>query len=422
MDQDCLPTQTCTSGVCQNTPPCLTRNDCPMGLVCDNGTCTRSPPCTRTADCGAGLACLNGTCTPFEGSATLACPGAPTTARILDEVTLTATITGGVADTFTIRWTVDQVLDSQGQNQANTVALSGADTPTVRFPAVVPGQYRLRATLSQVGAMDASCTVDFTVAGPTGAFNAQLVWTTAVDLDLHLLHPLGQANGIRAPRTNANWFYQFNWGPPEEFSCQNNVGLVNCPTLERARVLPDCHFGNCTACTVAVPGQPLCAPTVLPWNTAASGTLTHPDGTLKAYSFDFPNAAPNVPATASPKLDIDNRRGCYQDALGNTVCIPENISVDTPRPGRYTVAVHYYGAPYVPGQQVTNQRGQPTGSTASSEVEIYCRGPATNPQGGFQRFPCTNTPVDGWCFVTDVVWGPNGCESFQPATRTFVLQ
>ena len=98
---------------------------------------------------------------------------------------------------------------------------------------------------------------------------------------------------------------------------------------------------------------------------------------------------------------------------------PENISIPQPRPGRYTIAVHYYGKPYVPGDASSNQRGEPAGARTTVEVELFCRGPATDVQGGFRRFTCTDVPVDGWCFVTDVVWGASGCEQFAPATRTF---
>lgn len=328
-----------------------------------------------------------------EGFGSLMCPAAPTGVRILDPVTLTATLSGVVNGAHSIRWSVVT------QPQANGLALNGATTPTVRFSPVVRGSYTLRARLTQVGAVDQSCDVALAVAGPDEDFNAQLIMTDGVDVDLHLLHPEGRAS------TNlGDYFYDFNWGPQNAFSCQDFFGdWETCPSEETQRVLPDCHFGNCTACTVVVPDQPACTSQSLGWN------LNTP------YPF---TGGGTVSADANPRLDIDNRRGCYADALGTRVCTPENISIKRPaaRTGRYTVAVHYWGEPVVKsGNEFTgNQRGvAPAGKARINvEVELFCK------NVGFRRFRCQNLAVDGWCFVADATWDGTQCSAISAVSST----
>jgi hypothetical protein len=424
-DTQCAANEHCTNGRCEPNTSCTTNADCPADQYCDTTTmsCTRAPGCQTMNDCPAGLACVNNRCQQFTGMGTLTCPPPPANVRILDPLMLTAMLNNVVPGTYTFRWSVQSLIDSAGNDIPNTLALNGADTLTVRFTPVVPGAYTLKATLTQLNTQDVSCTVAFPVDGPTANFNAQLIMNDAVDVDIHVLHPEGRAMGGRpAVNNEANWFFNFNWGPTDSATCHitNPLdGYVNCATMEEKRVLPDCNFTNCTTCTVRVPDQPSCTSKILAWNHEQAGTVAHPNGTSPTYTYAFAPPGMTLSADVNPRLDIDNRRGCYTDGLGTRVCTPENISIPQPRAGTYTVAVHYYGKPYLPGVPTSNQRGEPAGAKTSVVVELFCRGPATDPQGGFHRFNCTDIGVDDWCFVTDVEWGPSGCQSFSAATRTF---
>jgi hypothetical protein len=132
---------------------------------------------------------LDNDCNTFvdEGFGTLTCPMGPTGKRILDEIELTAQLQGVVIGTYSVLWSVIT------EPQADSLALQGADTPTVRFVPVVRGTYTLQARLGQLGADDQTCLVGFSVAGPDEDLNAQLTMYDAVDVDLHVLHPQGQA-------------------------------------------------------------------------------------------------------------------------------------------------------------------------------------------------------------------------------------
>jgi len=222
-----------------------------------------------------------------------------------------------------------------------------------------------------------------------------------VDVDLHVMHHVGRDRFdlVDLSGASTNWFYyQFNWGPSYNLAWLDAFGYTTNNAAEYVRVMPDCHYNNCDACTVTVPGQPACAPASLAWNSDYIGSTFYP----------FVNG-PAVSTDANPKLDIDNRRGCYQDALGNSVCTPENVSIKAPGPvsGTYAVAVHYWGEPVteISGQYLGNRRGYaPPGlGRVDVDVEVFCRGV------GFKRFHCAGVPVDGWCFVAAAAW--NGATS-----------
>jgi len=426
--------------VAQGCRPAVTGLNCPNPDACHVGFCAPATGCgSRLLDadndgyaplgCG-GLDCddrnaninpgraevpgdgVDNNCNGYtdEGAATLSCPAAPTGRRILDPITLTATVAGGVTGSWSIRWTVT------AEPQANSLALQGANTVSVGFTPVVRGAYTLRARLTQVGASDQTCDVTFTVDGPDEDFNAQLVMRDGIDVDLHVIHPEGLADHanvdfINSPSLNA-FYYSFNWGPSYNFALYDGVTpYVTNFAEERIRVMPDCHFSNCTTCTVTVPGQPACTNASLAWNA----DYRHPAAPASVL-YPFVNGATGVSVDANPKLDIDNRRGCYTDALGNRVCTPENISIRRPslRAGNYTVAVHYWGSPVVQNGASFegNERGTaPAGLTrATVDVEVFCKGV------GFKKYRCSNLPVDGWCFVADAAWNGTQCSAVTTAS------
>lgn len=419
-EMDCPTNQSCVAGNCLDLDACTLDTDCHPTRHCEAPLCVRNDPCSTQDECPPTQACINNTCTQFTGTGTLTCPPAPVGVRILQPVVLTATLGSVVPGTFSIRWTNEGLVDSFGISRPDELALVNADTAVLSLTPVVAGQYRVGARLTQRNGQDQTCVVEFTVGAPVANLNVQLNMNQPVDVDLHLLHNVGQASGMRAPQDDPNWFFTHNWGPPEGFTCENAIGLLDCPALETRRAQPDCHFSNCSRCTVVMPDQPACTPRLLRWDQDVTGMLSEPNGTQHTYTYPF-TAGGSAASEVNPSLDIDNRRGCYMDALGVRVCTPENISILSPNPGTYTLAVHYFGEPFLPGVPGSNRRGQPPGATTSVEVQLFCRGPATSMQGGFRRFQCNDIPVNGWCFPADVTFGPQGCTAITAATRTFTF-
>ena len=413
----------CSVGFCDPAGGCGSRpldadNDGHFPVACGGDDCNDTDPQSHTGHVEVPGDGRDNNCNGFtdEGFGLLACPAppgaTPPSPRILDPISLTATISGAAAGTYALRWTV------VAEPQSNSLALQNAATPTVSFTPVIRGQYKLRARLTQTGATDQTCDVTFTVEGPDEDFNAQLVMRESIDVDLHVIHPLGGA----LENASDGYFYDWNWGPINAYSCWDGLGWYTCASLEDARLIPDCHWSNCGACTVTVPGQPACEPTPLQWNVNTTGTLAELDGTNWSYSYPFAGGGAAISVDANPKLDIDNRRGCYTDTLGSRVCTPENISIRHPgnaAAGRYTIAVHYWGEPLVQsGADFTgNARGvaPPGQATANVDVEVFCKGV------GFRKYRCNNIPVDGWCFVADAVWNAatSQCSAISAPTRTF---
>ncbi|MEW5852447.1 MAG: hypothetical protein AB2A00_26910 [Myxococcota bacterium] len=411
---ECPAVDACHVGFCDPATGCGSRpldadSDGHFPVTCGGDDCDDNDATSYTGHAEVAADGRDNDCNGFtdEGFGSLACPAPPVGKRILDTITLTATVSGAVPGTYSVLWSVE------AEPSANSLALQGATTTTVTFSPVVRGDYTLRVRLTQVGASEQNCTVSFTVAGPDEDFNAQLVMFDAVDVDLHVLHPIAEVNA-------QDYFFSFNWGPANSNSCFNAYSQVySCYDAEDARALPDCHYGNCNACTVTVPGQPTCVQDTLTWNQDVNISGVTTQGQSWSTSFPFTNGG-TFSADANPKLDIDNRRGCYQDAQGNTVCTPENVSIKRPAnfpADHYTVAVHYYGEPVVQTADgfTGNVRGvAPAGKqSVDVEVEVYCKGV------GFKRYRCEDIPVDGWCFVADAVWSGTQCSAVQGATRTF---
>ena len=307
---------------------------------------------------------LDNDCDGFtdEGSVSLNCAGLvqtpPGSPDVFSDISVNVPVSdpsGGIAP-YQLLWEVTQ------EPLNNSLALRNVATPTVGLTPVLYGTYGLRLTLSQIDQADQVCAHSLTVPAPPVGINATMQMQDSADFDLHIMHP----NGTYA-----------DWDSTE-----------------------DCHFENCSMCTVVVPGQGTCS---------ATGAL---DWINESYSYEpygdslefFGGGQPYT--VNSPTLDVDNLRGCYDDAAGNRVCTPESISLDTPPTnGRYTVAAHYYGQ---------SSDGSPTPYGADLTVRVFCRGATTT---FFKTYTCNNMDPNDSCFVADIVWSGGVCTGITTPTR-----
>jgi len=306
----------------------------------------------------------------------LTCDASPETQQVLEPISLTAAAPGAaLGSTFLWELVGTPVgVDPSAQLISDSTSANTVFTPTAPS-ADASDTYTLQVTLEEPQLPTQTCLVHVVAEALPDTFEISLFFSDALDVDLHVIggtrsnpedlkydmpfHPLHVSNSI----CDDSCFYAGDGvcddgGAGSSYSvCDLGSDCSDCGTRQVSgpevdNPNRDCYFANCNVCSVEIPEQPSCI-------------AIDP----RVVDFDNPADGAAFTDTQDPQLDIDNRRGCYQNASLEPVCIPEKITVEQPSPGIYFVWAYLYGNTMEPSMGTLT-----TPMTTTVEIEVKCKG------------------------------------------------
>jgi hypothetical protein len=383
----------CRVGLCEGGEVQINGNDeaCDDGTLCTAGTCETDGSCAFTPQDSLCPPCPNqnsvAQCEPANPiadtngclcltPAVLTCNATPETQQVLEPISLVALAPDAAAGS-TFLWELVGTpvgVDPSAQLISDSTTANAVFTPTAPS-ADVNDTYTLQVTLQEPQLAPQTCLVNVVAEALPDTFEISLFLADSLDVDLHVIggtrsnpedlkydmpfHPLHVSNRI----CDDSCFYAGDGvcddgGADSSYSvCDLGSDCSDCGTRQISGPgvddpNRDCYFANCNVCSVEIPDQPSC-------------TAIDP----RVVDFDNPADGAAINDTQDPQLDIDNRRGCYQNASLEPVCIPEKVTVEEPSPGIYFVWAYLYGNAMEPNTGILTS---PMATTV--EIEVKCRG------------------------------------------------